>query len=74
MTVALNLSDALVEDAKVVGAAEHRSVPKQIEYRARIGRAVLENPDLRLRPMQLQFAAQNRFSTVEPHHGEQSEP
>jgi len=32
MAVALKLSDALVEDAKVVGAAEHRSVPKRIEY------------------------------------------
>ena len=30
MTVVVELSDALVEDAKVVGAAEHRSVPKQI--------------------------------------------
>jgi hypothetical protein len=52
MAVALKLSDALVEDAKVVGAAEHRSVPKQIEYWARIGKAVLENPDLPLQVIQ----------------------
>lgn len=50
MPVALKLSDALVEDAKVSGAAEHRSVPRQIEYWARIGKAVLENPEL---PLQL---------------------
>lgn len=57
MAVAVELSSALVEDAKVVGAkvvgaAEHRSVPKQIEYWARIGKAVLENPDLPLQVIQ----------------------
>ncbi|MBK5205963.1 MAG: hypothetical protein JJD98_11315 [Polaromonas sp.] len=50
MAVALKLSDELVRDAKPHAAAEHRSVPKQIEYWARIGKAVLENPDL---PLQL---------------------
>ena len=52
VAVALKLSDSLVEDAKVVGAAEHRSVPKQIEYWARIGKAVLENPELPLQVIQ----------------------
>ena len=52
VAVALKLSDSLVEDAKVVGAVEHRSVPKQIEYWARIGKAVLENPDLPLQVIQ----------------------
>lgn len=46
MAVAMKLSDDLIEDAKTVAAAEHRSVPKQIEYWARIGKAVLDNPDL----------------------------
>jgi hypothetical protein len=41
-----------VEDAKAVGAAEHRAVPKQIEYWARIGKAVLENPELPLQVIQ----------------------
>ena len=49
MAVAMKLSDDLVEDAKTVAAAEHRSVPKQIEYWARIGKAVLDNPDMPLR-------------------------
>jgi hypothetical protein len=49
MALAMKLSDDLVADAKTVAAAEHRSVPKQIEYWARIGKAVLENPDLPLR-------------------------
>ena len=44
VAVAMKLSEDLVEDAKIVAAAEHRSVPKQIEYWARIGKAVLDNP------------------------------
>ena len=52
MAVALKLSDELVQDAKPHAAAEHRSVPKQIEYWARIGKAVLENPELPLRLIQ----------------------
>ena len=52
MAVALKLSEQLVEDAKAYAAAEHRSVPKQIEYWARIGKAVLENPELPLRLIQ----------------------
>ena len=52
MAVAMKLSDDLVEDAKTVAAAEHRSVPKQIEYWARIGKAVLDNPDMQLRLIQ----------------------
>ena len=52
MAFAMKLSDDLVEDAKIVAAAEHRSVPKQIEYWARIGKAVLENPELPLRMIQ----------------------
>lgn len=52
MPVAIKLSDVLVEDAKTVAAAEHRSVPKQIEYWARIGKAVLDNPDMPLQVIQ----------------------
>lgn len=52
MAIAMKLSDDLVADAKTVAAAEHRSVPKQIEYWARIGKAVLDNPDLPLRMIQ----------------------
>jgi hypothetical protein len=52
VAIALKLSDSLVEDARAIGAAEHRSVPKQIEYWARIGKAVLENPELPLQVIQ----------------------
>jgi len=46
MAVALKLSDELVDLAKPHAAAEHRSVPKQIEYWARLGKAVEDNPEL----------------------------
>jgi hypothetical protein len=52
MSVAMKLADDLVDDAKTIAAAEHRSVPKQIEYWARIGKTVLENPELPLRMIQ----------------------
>jgi hypothetical protein len=48
MSTALKLSDELVEMAKPHAAAEHRSVPKQIEYWARLGKAVEDNPGLPL--------------------------
>jgi hypothetical protein len=48
MSIALKLSDELVEMAKPYAAAEHRSVPKQIEYWARLGKAIDDNPGLPL--------------------------
>jgi hypothetical protein len=42
----VKLSDSLVDQAKIVALAQHRSVPKQIEYWALLGRAAKENPDL----------------------------
>ena len=35
MSVAMKLADDLVADAKAIAAAEHRSVPKQIELGSR---------------------------------------
>lgn len=46
MTANVKLSASLVEQAKHHARAQHRSVPKQIEYRSRIGKAAEENPDL----------------------------
>lgn len=48
MAKAIKLSDALVEDAKTHGKAQHRTPPSQIEYWARIGKIADENPDLAL--------------------------
>lgn len=46
MSINVKLSENLVEQAKVFGSLEHRSVPKQIEYWSRIGKIAQENPDL----------------------------
>lgn len=48
MAISLELSDDLIEMAKLRAAAEHRSVPKQIEYWARLGKVVDDNPSLPL--------------------------
>lgn len=50
MATALELSDEFIKLAKLHAAAEHRSVPKQIEYWARLGKAMEDNPEL---PFQL---------------------
>lgn len=46
MSVAIKLSDALTQEAKLYAAISHRSVPKQIEYWSRMGKLAEENPDL----------------------------
>ncbi|MDR9499474.1 MAG: hypothetical protein RI556_09890 [Hydrogenovibrio sp.] len=52
MSVAIKLSDALAQEAKLYATATHRSVPKQIEYWSRIGKLAEENPDLPFRFIQ----------------------
>lgn len=46
MGLTINLDTELVKMARIHSAVESRSVPKQIEYWARIGRIAEENPDL----------------------------
>ena len=46
MSINVKLSENLVEQAKVHGAIEDCSVPKQIEYWSKIGKLAQENPDL----------------------------
>jgi hypothetical protein len=52
MSVALKLSDELIDLAKPHAAAMHRSIPKQIEYWARLGKVVEDNPELPLQFIQ----------------------
>ncbi len=42
----VKLSDDFINDAKATAIAMHRSVPKQIEHWARLGKIAEENPDL----------------------------
>lgn len=68
MAVALKLSDELIDLAKPHAAAEHRSVPKQIEYWARLGKAVEDNPEL-----PFQFIKDTLLAIAEANAGQLSE-
>lgn len=46
MSISIRIDDMLYEIAKVRAKAEMRSIPQQVSYWARIGRAALDNPDL----------------------------
>jgi len=46
MGIAVNLDKSLVEVARLYSNVQSRSVPKQIEHWAKIGRVAEENPDL----------------------------
>ncbi len=46
MATSVRLDDSFVSQAKVYAEAENRSVPKQIEYWAKIGQIMIDNPDL----------------------------
>ena len=46
MAISLKLSNELIDLAKPHATAEHRSIPKQIEYWARLGKAGEDNPEL----------------------------
>ena len=46
MAVNVKLPEEFVNQAKRYARAEHRSVPKQIEYWSQIGKIAAENPDL----------------------------
>lgn len=42
----VNLSEGLIQAAKVVAQKNQRTVPEQIEFWVRLGKAAEENPDL----------------------------
>ncbi len=46
MATSVRLDDNFVNQAKVHAEAENRSVPKQIEYWAKIGQIMIDNPEL----------------------------
>jgi hypothetical protein len=46
MSSVVKLSDQLINDARPYATAMHRSIPKQIEHWARLGKAAEENPDM----------------------------
>ena len=46
MATSVRLDDEFVTIARVHAEAESRSLPKQIEYWAKIGQIMIDNPDL----------------------------
>ncbi len=46
MSTVLKISDDLIEKAKIQSNVNNRSLTKQIEYWAKIGRIAEDNPDL----------------------------
>lgn len=46
MGIPIRIDEALYETAKVRAKAEMRSIPQQVAYWAKVGRAALDNPDL----------------------------
>ncbi|EPJ42986.1 MAG: hypothetical protein OFPII_44180 [Osedax symbiont Rs1] len=46
MATSVRLNDGFVTHARIHAEAESRSLPKQIEYWAKIGQIMIENPDL----------------------------
>lgn len=46
MSTAIRIDDDLYKQAESIAKAESRTVPLQIQYWAKIGKAALENPDL----------------------------
>ena len=53
MGTTVNLDTALITTAQAYSAIQHRSVPKQIEHWAMIGRIAEENRDLAYNDIQL---------------------
>ncbi|MBK1655883.1 TA system antitoxin ParD family protein [Allochromatium vinosum] len=46
MSISIRIDDGLYETAKIRAKAEMRSIPQQVAYWAKVGRAALDNPDL----------------------------
>ena len=46
MSISIRIDDGLYDAARVRAKAEMRSIPQQVAYWAKVGRAALDNPDL----------------------------
>lgn len=64
MATSVRLDDEFVTLAKVHAEAESRSLPKQIEYWAKIGQIMIDNPDL-----SYEFVRESLLATEEVKQG-----
>ena len=46
MSVPIRINETIYNEAKQIAQAEFRTVPRQIEYWAQIGKCALANPDM----------------------------
>ena len=62
MSVSIRVNDELYNLAKTQAKAEFRTIPSQIEYWARVGRAAMDNPDLPIEMVEQLLIAMNEES------------
>ena len=69
---AIRLDERIINAAKVAAHAQNRTIPKQVEYWARVGRISQENPDWTYEIIQgvLQGLADLEAGEVEPYFEE----
>ncbi|MBF0349657.1 MAG: hypothetical protein HQM11_01420 [SAR324 cluster bacterium] len=67
-TIAIRLDEELIQTAKSVSSANFRSLPKQVEYWALMGRIGEENPELNFEAIKaiLQGIADLKEGNVKP--------
>lgn len=71
MGVPIRIDECLYAEAKKTARAEYRSIPNQIEYWAKIGKCVLDNPDLPIEMIKdLLLSKYQDRSLAEPFHFE----
>jgi hypothetical protein len=46
MSISIRIDEAIYEEAKKAAHVGHRSIPRQIELWAKVGKCALDNPDL----------------------------
>jgi len=70
MSMPVRIDDELYEQAKSVSKGECRTIAGQLEFWAKIGKAVLDNPDLPIEFVRELMIARmedpRQFSTFEP--------
>jgi len=64
-SIAVRLSEEIVQEAKKYAKIESRSVPKQIEYWVKIGKAAQDNPDLPISFIEGAFKARKEIERGE---------
>lgn len=64
MGIAIRINEEIYRAAKKTAAGEFRSIPNQIEYWAKLGKAALDNPDLPIEFIKELLAAKNQDKSL----------